>query len=320
MMPSSPKTATSPRARTLAPFQIFLGGASYGIMATTYKLAYAAGFTWHQVVAAQAWFGTALFVLSFLVCRLRGRRWSALDPARIAKLMALGALTCTTSILYCSAMAVLPVSVALTLLFQFTWIGLVIQVVTTHRLPTFLEIASVLVIVVGTVFASGIYRTGLAGYDPVGLACGALAALTCALFVTFSGKVPAPCSTEQRGMVVCLGAGLTSLVACPDFFPSGVLFQGIAPFGLLMGGFGLFVPVLLFGLGTPHVPAGMSTVLASVELPAGLLVSRMVLAEPIAFVQWAGVIAILAGVGLSQLPSLVPARKPAHLAARSRKP
>ena len=44
-----------------AALQVFAGGACYGAMATTYKLAYAAGFTSAQVVASQAWFDWLFF-------------------------------------------------------------------------------------------------------------------------------------------------------------------------------------------------------------------------------------------------------------------
>lgn len=303
-MPSA-GMAPSGRRRAVAALQVFAGGACYGAMATTYKLAYAAGFTSAQVVASQAWFGFLFFGLAVLLGRLRGVRWQRLSGKQALKLMGLGALTCTTSILYCYAMSVLPAPVALTLLFQFTWMGLVWQTIMTCRAPRFVEVASAAVIVLGTVFASGVYRTGLAGYDPVALLCALGAAVTCSLFVTLSGKVKALCSNEQRGLVVCLGAGVMSLTACPDYLVSGVVFQGILPFAAVAGFFGLMCPVLLFGLGSPHLPAGLSTVMAAAELPAGLFIAMVVLGEPLGVIEWLGVVVILAGVCLAQAPSLL---------------
>ena len=303
-MPSA-GMAPSGRRRAVAALQVFAGGACYGAMATTYKLAYAAGFTSAQVVASQAWFGFLFFGLAVLLGRLRGVRWQRLSGKQALKLMGLGALTCTTSILYCYAMSVLPAPVALTLLFQFTWMGLVWQTIMTRRAPRFVEVASAAVIVFGTVFASGVYRTGLAGYDPVALLCALGAAVTCSLFVTLSGKVKALCSNEQRGLVVCLGAGVMSLTVCPDYLVSGVVFQGILPFAAVAGFFGLMCPVLLFGLGSPHLPAGLSTVMAAAELPAGLFIAMVVLGEPLGVIEWLGVVVILAGVCLAQAPSLL---------------
>ena len=115
-------------------------------------------------------------------------------------------------------------------------------------------------------FASGVYKTGIAGYDPVALLCALGAAVSCSLFVTLSGRVEAPCSSEQRGVIVCAGSVVMSLTVCPDYVVSGVLAQGILLFAVIAGFFGLLCPVLLFGMGSPHLPAGLSTVMAAAEL------------------------------------------------------
>ena len=279
------------------------------------KLAYAAGFTSAQVVASQAWFGCLFFALATLAGHALGHRWQRVGWKLALKLMGLGALTCLTSILYCYAMSVLPAPVALTLLFQFTWLGLVWQTVMTRRPPRLLQVASALVIVFGTVFASGVYKTGITGYDPVALLCALGAAVSCSLFVTLSGKVEAPCSSEQRGVIVCAGSVVMSLTVCPDYVVSGVLAQGILPFAVIAGFFGMLCPVLLFGMGSPHLPAGLSTVMAAAELPAGLLIAMIVLGEPLGVVEWLGVAIILAGVCLAQVPSLLGGREARRAAA-----
>jgi len=290
------------KRKTLAALQVFIGGSSYGLMATTYKLAYGAGFSWQQVVASQVWFGLLAFAVACVVSVGFGAQWSKLTRAEVVRLVGLGALSCATSILYCFAMTLLPVSVALTLLFQFTWIGLVIQMVATKSLPKIPEAAAAGIIVVGTYFASGVYRTGLIGsYSSIGLACAFAAAITCALFVTLSGRIESRCSVFQRGVFISLGACVASLFICPDYFSSGVIGEGIAPFGLILGVFGIFLPVFFFSLGTPHLSEGVSTIMASSELPAGLVVSMLVLGDHVEAVQWVGVVAILAGVVLSQI-------------------
>lgn len=288
-------------SRGIAALEVFVGGACYGANATMYKLAYADGFSWPQVVGCQMWFAAALFGVALIISRICGQKWTKIGTTLSLKLMGLGALSCTTAILYCFAMSRLPVAVALTLLFQFTWIGIVIQIIITRRLPKLQEVIAALVILTGTVLASGVHKTGISGLDLPGVVCALLAAVSCALFVTMSGRVSSPCSSSQRGFIVCLGSCLASLLVCPDFLSSGVIVGGIAPYGLVIGFFGMLCPVLLFGLGSPHLPAGISTLLASAELPAGLLVSVLVLGDAINLMQWIGVAVILAGVGISQL-------------------
>ena len=301
---AAPRKATPSEAtkvRAIATLEVFLGGASYGFMATTYKLSYAAGFTSNQVVAGQGWFGLILFAIAFAVSMVRGKRWQRVGARSALSLMGLGCFTCCTTILYCYAMSVLPVSVALTLLFQFTWIGTVLQIILTRKPPALSQVIAAAVVIVGTVFASGVYKTGIAGYDPLGLVCGFGAAISCACFVTFSGRVKAPCSNEQRGMIVCAGVVIASHVVCPDFVVSGALLDGFVPYAFVCGLFGMTLPVLLFGLGTPHLTPGMSTIMTSAELPAGLLLAMLVLGEPISAVEWLGVAIILAGVCIAQI-------------------
>ena len=243
--------------RTLAALQVFAGGACYGAMATTYKLAYAAGFTSNQVVASQAWFGCLFFVLAVLIGRARGKRLSALPVRTVLKLMGLGALTCLTSILYCYAMSVLPAPVALTLLFQFTWMGLVWQTIMTRRAPRPIEIASAAVIVAGTVFASGVYQTGIRRLRP---RRPAVRARRRRLMLPLCHALRQGQSTvRQRAARGDRLRRFGNHVAhrMPDYLVSGVLTQGILPFAAIAGFFGLMCPVLLFGLGSPHLPAGL---------------------------------------------------------------
>ena len=297
---------------TLGALQVFVGGSSYGIMATTYKLAFAQGFSWQLVVVTQGLFAVVAFAVALAVRMARRRPVERLNGKRIARLMGLGALTACTGIFYSFSMTLLPVSVALTLLFQFTWIGLVIQVIITRRAPRPAEVAAAAVIFAGTFFASGAYHENLfADYSPLGIACALVAAVCCASFVALSGRVETELAPEQRGLFVCLGTFAVGVVICP-LFPQLALQVGFYPlFGVVMGVFGVFFPVLLFGLGGRHISAGMSTIMASAELPIGLLVSMFVLAEPVTGVQWVGVALILSGVVVSQLGSLRSGRCPA---------
>ena len=140
-----------------------------------------------RIAAAQMWAGFALFAVFLFFNRARGERWAKLGCANILKLLGVGAATCITSIFYTYAMSVLPVALALTLLFQFTWIGTVIQVIMTRRPPAFSQVISAAIIVFGTVFASGLYATDLSSCNPWGIAAGLLAAVSFVLGPVWSG-------------------------------------------------------------------------------------------------------------------------------------
>ena len=135
-----------------------------------------------------------------------------------------------------------------------------------------------------------------------------MAAVSTALFMFLSGRIGVDLPPIQRGLFVCLGACILGFAVCPGYFASGALQAGIWKYGLVLGAFGLLIPVVLFGIGTPHLPTGLSTIMASSELPCGILISVFVLGEPVSTLQAAGVVVILAGVVVSQLPNLLPAK------------
>lgn len=152
--------------------------------------------------------------------------------------------------------------------------------------------------------ASGMFSESVGALDPVGIACGLLSAVSCTFFMFFSSRVGRGMPSVQRGLVVCLGACALGFALCPDYFASGVLQDGIWKFGLVLGLCALFVPVALFGIATPHLTPGLAAIMASSELPCGIALSTLVLGEPVEALQVAGVVAILAGIVISQLPHL----------------
>ncbi|MDO4182301.1 MAG: DMT family transporter [Coriobacteriia bacterium] len=284
---------------------VLFGGASYGMMAPVTKLAYAQGFTWQQTTFSQEFFGVVVFAVALLVrCLWKRAAPQRMSAKQVLKLMGTGMCTCATCILYTFSLSLLPVAAAITMLFQFTWIGTVFQVVATRKPPAASQVFAAAVVIVGTVLGSGLVGLHDVALDPVGLVCGLGSAVTCAAFMFLSSRVETAMEPMQRGLVVCLGGVVLALFVCPDYLPSGVLVQGIAPYGLLLGLFAMFVPVWLFGLGTPALPAGLSSVLASAELPCSLVLTWLMVGEGLSALQVVGIVLILAGVVVSQLPAL----------------
>lgn len=285
---------------------VFAGGACYGAMAPVIRVEYAAGFTWQQTTAGQATFGMLLFAALLAAQLARGGRLAPLSAKGALKLAGTGMATCCTCIFYSISLSYLPVAVAITLLFQFTWVGIVIQMLVTRTPPRAAELAAAALVVAGTLLASGLFSSELdVDYHPVGVACGLISAVSCALFMFLSGRVETEVPPAQRGLVVCAGAALLANAVCPTFVPGGTM-AAIAPYGLAQGFFALFLPVILFGLGTPQLPCGISTILASAELPCSIILTFLLLGEGVDALQAVGVATILAGVAVSQLPALRP--------------
>lgn len=275
-------------------------------MATTAKLAFQAGFEWNQVVAGQVTAGLSLFFVAFIIRWLRGKKPEKLTLQQFVKLIGMGLVACTTTVVYNFALTMLPVSVAITLLFQFTWIGIVIQIVATKRFPTKAEVIAALVIFCGTLLSSGFFEANLEGLNPLGIVCGLLSAVSCAFFVHLSGRVEVRMQSIQRGFIISLGTVLLGMTVCPDFLVSTAFVElDIWKYAYVLGFFGFFGPVILLGIGTPHLPTGLSTIMASAELPVAVMISIFILHEAVTMMQLIGVVVILSGVIISQLPQLL---------------
>lgn len=291
---------------------VFCAGVSYGTMAPVIKLAYAHGFVWRETVAGQATFGVLLFLAAFLVQRLRGVKWQHLSAKQALKLIGTGLATSSTAVLYSLSLSYLPVAVALVLLFQFTWIGVVIQVIATRRAPTRYEVIAAIVVICGTVLASGLLSAGGSiHYEPIGLVAAFGSAITCALFMFLSSRVETQVPSMQRGLIICFGAWLLAYAFCPAFLFDGTVIAE-ASYGFTQGLFALLLPVLLFGLGGPALPTGIVSILAASELPTSIIMSALLLAEGVDALQVCGIVLILAGVVVSQTPTLKALAKGKH--------
>ena len=291
----------SPRSALI----VFFGGLSYGAMAPVIKMAYAAGFNWQSTTAGQSVFGALIFGVALIIVAARRKPLSRITVPRVLKLMGTGMMTCSTCILYSISLSHLPVAVAIVLLFQFTWIGIVIQIIATRTRPHISEVLAGVMVVAGTLLASGLFSAELhIDYNPIGVISGLGSAVTCALFMFLTGRVETSMPTIQRGFIICCGAALLGLIVCPTFLVHGTIIA-IAPYGFTQGLFALFFPVVAFAIGTPHLPTGISTILASAELPCSIVLSFLILGEAVDGLQIVGILGILCGVVVSQLPLLL---------------
>lgn len=282
---------------------VFVGGSCYGIVASVVKLAYDAGFTSAQVMASQSFVAFVLLATIVVGSRILGFGPKPLTWRQRAKFTAMGFVTAGTSLFYYFALTVLDASVAITLLFQFTWMGLVFQSATTRKAPPPSSIIAALVILVGTLFASGVVGNGSIGrLDPFGLVCGLLSAVCCAAYMYLTGRVEVDLPAPQRSMWASLGMLIVSLIRCPDFFWSGAWTDVTGRFGLVLGLVGFVTPILLFAVSCPKLSPGIATIMASSELPVSVLCSVAILSESIGGLRVAGIVAILVGVAISQVP------------------
>ena len=274
------------------PAMVAFASACYGILSTNIKLAMNAGFSASEAVTAQYMTGFLLAILLFAVTWRKRRSftgWTSLIPA--------GIFTGLTGIIYGRSLIYLPASLAVVLLFQFTWIGMLIDCIASRRLPKKVELYSLLLLFVGTILAAGLIGTDLSGIPWQGWAWGLGAALSFALFVFANRKAVPGMDTTTRLLITSLTAMLVVCVfQSPEILWNGQISEGLWKYGLLLGTFGIIVPVTLFSIAIPKVGSGLASILSATELPVAVIVSVLLLHEPFHALQLAGIIVVLTGM------------------------
>lgn len=287
------------------PLLIVIGSSSYGILSTIIKLAMEHGFTTAEAVTSQYVIG---FLLAIILSVITQRALPKISLKGFIVIMISGFLTGTTGIVYGQAVHYLPASLAVVMLFQFTWIGLFLDCIIHRRRPTRPELISLVFLVAGTILAAGILDVDLSGLDWRGWAFGLAAAFSFACFMQFNSKQVEGISTIGRMTIMSLFSMIIVLVfQAPEIVTNGKLFNtSLLYFGLTLGFFGIILPIILFTIAVPKVGGGIASILSAIELPVAIIVSVIVLHEALTWVQIIGIILVLFGM---MLPTLLQNRR-----------
>lgn len=270
---------------------VFLAGCSYGLLSIFLRLAYGAGFQPDEVVGAECFTGwVILIVLTLLFSRQKVNFKAA------GALMLVGLTNGLTGILYSIALQSIPASIGIVIMFQFTWMGIVIEALVDRKWPSKEKLYAIPFLVIGTFMAGGIFE-GELQFSMTGYVLAFLSALTFALFIFCSGRVATHVPTLVRTLWIVTGVMiLIVFVYPPKFLISGVLGKGLMWYGLALALVAIVLPTLMLAKGVPKVGPGMASILSSSELPTTIIVAVIVLKEPISILQWIGVITIIVGL------------------------
>ncbi|MEB3103723.1 EamA family transporter [Ferviditalea candida] len=279
---------------------VFLGACSYGVLSTFVKLAYHAGFTVQEVVGSQAFFGILLlWPMSWFFPR------NKLTRKELISIMLVGSTIGLTAIIYYGSLQYLPASVSVVLLFQFTWIGVLIESLIDRQKPDRAKILSLILLFAGTILAAGLLEADTAHWTGIGILLGLLSALSYALFVIFSGRTANHVHPVVRSSIMAFSSLILVFIVFPPFFLwNGSLYAGLALWGFLLALFGIVIPTLFLTLGVPHTGGSLASILGAAELPTAVLMSSMVLGESVSSLQWLGVFVILSGIALPELSGM----------------
>ncbi|MCM3619890.1 DMT family transporter [Sutcliffiella horikoshii] len=279
---------------------VFLGGCCLGILSTFVKLAYAAGYSMGEVTGSQVLVGTIIiWIVTFFI------RKKKFHFNQTLKLVSAGIPMGLTGLLYYQSLQTLEASLAIICLFQFIWIGTLIEWIYYRRKPSLNKVISIVILLSGSVLAAGLFGGSLDSISWQGALWGMLSAFTFSIFIFLSGIIGNDIPAVQKSALLSTGALLVTFICFPPVFLADfTTVIGVAPYGLILGIFGVVLPPLLFSIGMPHVGPGLGTILTASELPVAIILSAVVLSEYISMSQWTGVGLILCGIIVGNIGSM----------------
>lgn len=281
---------------------ILIGAGSFGFTPIFVKLGFGYGYTLGQINIMQM-----LIALVFLwsIVFIKRSSYKGLNRKNIKQILITGSFVGLTGIFYYGAMQYLPASLAIILLFQFVWIGILLEWIFTKIRPTFMTLIAIILIIAGVFLASNILNGSLERLPVIGFVFGILSAFTYAGFIYFSGKVATDVDPWVRSSLMITGSALLIFFIFIRDIPSVPILDGRLwglTFGLAL--FGAVLPPLFFALGAHLISGGLANILSSIELPVAIISASIILSESITLVQWIGGSLIIIAIIMNELANI----------------
>lgn len=275
---------------------IALGASSFGMLATFVKMAYQEGFTTAEVTLSQ--FG--LGFLGLLILNLFRKRNPVQEtkPSGIKsnlRLMLAGTSMGLTSVFYYMSVKFIPVSVAIVLLMQTVWIGVIVEMIVHKKMPEMRKILSVLIILAGTILATNLLKETIT-INWEGFGWGILAAISYTATMYSSNNIEIKLPPQKRSLYMILGGLIVIALIFNASLREGFSYSILLRWGILISLFGTILPPLLFTRGMPLTGIGLGAIIAAIEIPVTILMAYIWLKEPVNLLQWTGVILILSAI------------------------
>ncbi|WP_099360756.1 EamA family transporter [Fredinandcohnia onubensis] len=278
---------------------VLLGAGCFGFTPVFAKLGFSYGYSLGQINIVQ------MLISSFLlwsITLIKRPSFKGLTKHNLPLIMMTGCFTGLTSIFYYGAMQYLPASLAIILMFQFVWIGIILEWIFSKVKPAPITVLSIFLILIGVFFASNIINGDIQGLPLKGFLFGILSAFTYAGFIFFSGKVAVDVDPLARTSLMATGSTILILIIfmrdIPSVFP---LETNLVATAVGVSLFGAVFPPLFFAVGAPLVSGGIANILTSIELPIAILSASIILSETVTPLQWVGTAIILAAIALNEL-------------------
>lgn len=292
---------------------VALGASSYGVLATFVKKANEDGAELAVLTFAQFFIGVLFWIVWSWFSSAKNKdvhqvRSSCKSGRAAIKLMAFGVPLGLVSVFYYLSIQYVPVTVAIILLMQSIWMGLVYEALTDRKSLTPLKIVGGAVVIAGTLLAVNIFESKMM-LRWEGIALGLLAALCYTIALTATNRVALHLPNTERTKYLVLGGFITLLLywntAILDHFNWIHFFK----WGVFLAIFGTILPTILFTKGFPITGVGLGSIIAALEIPVSVMSAMIILKERVNVIQWIGILVILVSVFLINYKSLRRSKK-----------
>lgn len=286
---------------------VAFGASSYGMLATFVKLAYKENYSTAEVTISQFALGILIVLLLNIFSKKTALIMSRTD---MRNLMLAGTTMGFTSVLYYLCVKYLNASIAVVLLMQSVWIGVLIESLQTRKMPSLLKISAVVLVLAGTALATNIFSNEI-NFNIKGFVFGFLSAISFSLTLFSTNSVATHLPPFKRTLYMLLGGSVIvvlfalltqilptyahiELINDADLivhkeFDSRILFN----YGILLSVFGTVLPPIFLNKGFPLTGVGLGSIISAIELPVSVSFAYLLLAEQVSGLQWLGILIIL---------------------------
>jgi drug/metabolite transporter (DMT)-like permease len=285
------------------------------MLATFVRMAYDENYTTAEVTVSQFVFGIIGILLINAFQRNRNNN-TAVKASKKNKLqlMLAGTSTGLTSVFYYLAVKFdIPVSIAIVLLMQTVWIGVLLEWFLEKKAPSKVKTISVIIVLFGTVLATNLLNSEVK-LNPLGIFFGLLAATSFTTTMFTANRIATEISSAQRSLYMLFGGGIMVLIFAlitqiiPNQFPAiadalGVFstakdfnFSIFLKWGIILSLFGTIIPPMLLNAGFPLTGIGLGSIVSALELPVSVLMAYFLLNEKVILLQWIGIVLIILAI------------------------
>ncbi|WP_392560829.1 DMT family transporter [Orbus sturtevantii] len=287
------------KERFIGGLLVLLGACSFGVLSSIVKTAYKEGYSLGEITGVQSFFGMLILWGLYLIYIFFSKKKTTTSKYKSSsnnqkwRVYLAGFCPGLVGIFYYQCVQLIPASIAIILLMQYLWISVIIDYVIFRNKPTFFQVLVVVVILIGSSLAAGIFNQNIS-LNLKGCFFGILAAITYSLFITTSSKVGNDLPKLKKSALMITGACfITFVIFPPTFLFELSISDKLYQWGLILAVLGTVLPPLLFSIGMPKVGISFSAILSAAELPVAVIASYFYLKELIYYNQWIGVFLIL---------------------------